>query len=199
MPRIWTDSIDTHRQRVHEAILAAAADLAAERGPLALTMSSIAERAGIGRATLYKYFPDIESILLAWHRREFTHHLEHLESLGQDPDVTLHDLAHFIAALRQRHPHFSGVDAVGSLAQRVAGIAEHGGDESGHDPSIEVLAVLTDLLTRMAQRGQVRRDHPAELLAQWLLYGVHAPAALDASAVAELVTDSLARRSARSP
>jgi len=28
-------------------------------------MSHIAERAGIGRPTLYKYFPDVETILLA--------------------------------------------------------------------------------------------------------------------------------------
>jgi AcrR family transcriptional regulator len=41
-------------------------------------MSQIAERAGIGRATLYKYFPDVETILLAWHERQITGHLEHL-------------------------------------------------------------------------------------------------------------------------
>lgn len=34
-----------------------------------MTMSRIAEEIGIGRATLYKYFPDVEAILLAWHER----------------------------------------------------------------------------------------------------------------------------------
>ena len=102
MPKIWTQSIDTHRQQVHDAILAAAADLAAEHGPLALTMSSIADRAGIGRATLYKYFPDIESILFAWHQRELTHHLDRLRELSSDRDVTLQRLASFIVDLRTR-------------------------------------------------------------------------------------------------
>ena len=38
-------------------------------------MSQIAEQTGIGRATLYKYFPDVEAILLAWHERQVTGHL----------------------------------------------------------------------------------------------------------------------------
>lgn len=41
--------------------------LVAERGLRSVTMSEIAQRVGIGRATVYKYFSDVESILLAWH------------------------------------------------------------------------------------------------------------------------------------
>ena len=41
-------------------------------------MSRIAEETGIGRATLYKFFSDVESILLAWHERQITVHLEYL-------------------------------------------------------------------------------------------------------------------------
>ncbi len=41
-------------------------------------MSQIAEETGIGRATLYKYFPVVEAILLAWHERQITAHLEYL-------------------------------------------------------------------------------------------------------------------------
>ena len=67
MPRIWADTIDTHRRQVTDAILDATAELIAEHGPMSVAMSAIAERAGIGRATLYKYFPDVESILVAWH------------------------------------------------------------------------------------------------------------------------------------
>jgi hypothetical protein len=36
------------------------------------------EKTGIGRATLYKYFPDVESILFAWHERQITGHLKYL-------------------------------------------------------------------------------------------------------------------------
>jgi AcrR family transcriptional regulator len=36
---------------------------------------------GIGRATLYKYFPDVEAILVAWHERQVTAHLAQLADL----------------------------------------------------------------------------------------------------------------------
>src|SRR5258707_466547 len=48
-------------------------------------MSQIAEDSGIGRATLYKYFPDVESILHAWHERQVAAHLEHLAGLRHRP------------------------------------------------------------------------------------------------------------------
>ena len=41
-------------------------------------MSHIAERAGIGRPTLYKYFPDVEAILLAWHQQHVEEQLDEL-------------------------------------------------------------------------------------------------------------------------
>jgi AcrR family transcriptional regulator len=69
MPKLWSETIAAHRHTVRETILDATWALVAEHGLLAVTMSQIAEEAGIGRATLYKYFPDVEAILLAWHER----------------------------------------------------------------------------------------------------------------------------------
>src|SRR5258708_26528929 len=48
-------------------------------------MSQIAEETGIGRATLYKYFPDVETILIAWHEGKVTGHLELLAELRNQP------------------------------------------------------------------------------------------------------------------
>src|SRR3990172_2054032 len=78
VPKLWNDTIETHRRAVREATLDAAAALVAERGLASVTMSQIAEATGIGRATLYKYFPDVEAILVAWHERQITAHLERL-------------------------------------------------------------------------------------------------------------------------
>jgi len=50
----------------------------AERGLASVTMSQIAAQTGIGRATLYKYFPDVEAILAAWHQRQVARHLNQL-------------------------------------------------------------------------------------------------------------------------
>ena len=38
-------------------------------------MLQIAAATGIGRATLYKYFPDVEAIMVAWHERHIARHL----------------------------------------------------------------------------------------------------------------------------
>lgn len=77
MPKLWNETIETHRDAVRGAVLDAAARMAGH-GAAGVTMSAIAQEAGIGRATLYKYFPDIESIMLAWHERQIQAHLNEL-------------------------------------------------------------------------------------------------------------------------
>src|SRR5215207_4539995 len=81
MPRLWTETIDTHRQAVRDATLDATARLVARHGLASVTMSGIAEEAGIGRATLYKYFADLDAILVAWHERHVASHLAHLAAI----------------------------------------------------------------------------------------------------------------------
>jgi AcrR family transcriptional regulator len=188
MPRIWADTIDTHRRQVHDAILDATAELIAEHGPMSVTMSAIAERAGIGRATLYKYFPDVEAILVAWHDRDFADHLDRLRALTQADTVALADVATFVCAQRRQHPHDAGADLVGNLAHTLAAIKD--------TVERDVVAALTSLMTRLAQRKEVRADQEPELLARWLLHAVHAPTDLDDEAISKLVVDSLAPKRA---
>lgn len=78
MPKLWNETIEAHRREVSDAILDTTAGLVAEHGLRSVTMSQIAEETGIGRATLYKYFSDVEAILFAWHERQITGHLEYL-------------------------------------------------------------------------------------------------------------------------
>src|SRR5687768_6472277 len=78
VPKLWNETIEAHRRAVRDATLDTTAALVAEHGMASLTMSQIAEETGIGRATLYKYFSDVEAILVAWHERQVTGHLEHL-------------------------------------------------------------------------------------------------------------------------
>jgi AcrR family transcriptional regulator len=86
VPRLWTDTIDTHRRTVRDATIDATASLVAEYGLRSVTMTQIAELTGIGRATLYKYFPDVEAILLAWHEREIAGHLQLLAEVRDRTD-----------------------------------------------------------------------------------------------------------------
>ena len=75
MPKLWNETIAAHRRDVRDAILDSAAALLGEHGLRSVTMSQIAVATGVGRATLYKYFPDIEAILVAWHERHVGCHL----------------------------------------------------------------------------------------------------------------------------
>lgn len=64
-PSIWSDSLTEHKQRQRQHIVQAAGQLIADRGAGELTMSALARRAGISRATLYHYFPDVERVIAA--------------------------------------------------------------------------------------------------------------------------------------
>jgi AcrR family transcriptional regulator len=88
VPKPWNETIETHRRKVRDAILENTWALVAEHGLLSVTMSQIAKKTGIGRATLYKYFSGVEAILPAYHERQITGHLEHLAEVGdQASDV----------------------------------------------------------------------------------------------------------------
>jgi AcrR family transcriptional regulator len=54
-------------------------------------MPRIAQETGIGRATLYKYYPDVESILVAWHDRLVAEHLRQFSEVGNRKDVTANE------------------------------------------------------------------------------------------------------------
>jgi AcrR family transcriptional regulator len=190
MPRIWADTIDTHRQRVTDAILDATAELIAEHGPMSVAMSAVAERARIGRATLYKYFPDVESILVAWHTRDFAEHLHRLKALSELETVTLADVSELVRRQRRHRGHHRADELVGTLAQTIAGF-DLAVEDVVHG---EVVAVLTDLVTRLVARKEVRADLDPGTLARWLFHAVHAPPQLDDDSVARLLIDSLAPR-----
>lgn len=190
MPRIWADTIDGHRRQVNDAILDAAASLIAEHGPLSVTMSAIAERAGIGRATLYKYFADVESILVAWHTRDFAEHRRRLAALSDADDVSLVVVAELVCGLRRQHLHGGAVDVVGPLAHTLADARHSHGDAIDG----EILGIFAGVLRRLVDRGEVRDDLDPDLLARWLLHAAHAPLDLDDTAAARLLADSLAPR-----
>jgi AcrR family transcriptional regulator len=175
MPKLWNDTIDAHRRAVRDATLDAAAALVAEHGLTSVTMSRIAEKTGIGRATLYKYFPDVEAILTAWHERQVTSHLDHL---GDVADRTLPAGARLEAVLEayaliqhQSHGHHS--DKLVALLHRGEHVAH--AQQRLHD-------FLRDLLAEGAQTGDLRDDVTAEELASYCLHALTAASSLPSQA-----------------
>ena len=65
MPRITAPTVAEHRSRQLAALLDAARDLVAEHGPAALTLTTLARRAGMSRPGLYEYFRSRQSLVAA--------------------------------------------------------------------------------------------------------------------------------------
>src|SRR6266508_5737723 len=185
VPKLWNATIEAHRREVRDAILDTTAELVAEHGLLSVTMSQIAEKTGIGRATLYKYFPDVEAILRAWHKHQITGHLEYLRevreragSAGERLEAVLE--AYALLARQARGHHDTEFAAL--LHQ----------DAQGARTQDQVHEMIRGLLTEAAQNGDVRDDVTPDELAS---YCVHALAGASRqrskAAVRRLVTVTL--------
>jgi AcrR family transcriptional regulator len=183
VPKLWNDTIEAHRQEVRDAILETTAGLVAEHGVRAVTMLQIAEKTGIGRATLYKYFPDVEAILVAWHEGHVTAHLEQLTALwrqGSDPGKRLEAMLETYALIQHEH-HGTELAVLLHRGEHVARAQQHLTD------------LLRELLTECAKAGAVRKDVPADELASYCLHSLAAASSLRSkTAVRRLVAVTLA-------
>lgn len=65
MPYRRTEAVIRRLAARHQAILAAARDIAAESGIAAVQIVAVAERAGIAAGTVYRYFPSKTALLAA--------------------------------------------------------------------------------------------------------------------------------------
>ncbi|MEV6600052.1 TetR/AcrR family transcriptional regulator [Actinoplanes sp. NPDC051346] len=179
MPKLWNDTIEAHRATVRDAILNAAAALVTEHGLTGVTMSRLAEATGIGRATLYKYFPDVEAVLHAWHERQVTQHLTHLAAIRDQPGTPMDRLTAALNAYAgmTRHRHDA---AITTALHRAAHVT------AAHQ---QLTTLIEDLITDAVTAGHVRADVPAAELAGYCLHALTASSSLDSeAAVCRLVT-----------
>ena len=172
VPKLWNDTIAAHRRDVHEALLDTTAALVAEHGLRSVTMSRVAEETGIGRATLYKYFPDIESILIAWHERQINGHIKRLVEVGDkagDAGERLQVVLETYALISHEH-HDSELGAF-----------LHRGDHMVHAQQ-HLHRFIRDLLTEGAKAGSIRDDVAPEELATFCLHAINAATDLPSKA-----------------
>jgi AcrR family transcriptional regulator len=173
VPKLWTDTIEAHRREVRETVLATVGELVRERGLRAVTMSAIAERAGIGRATLYKYFPDVEAALRAWHERAIAEHVDQLaraRDAEEDPERRLRGVLEAYALIQRRRfaHHHPGSTFAETLHQsaHVAQAHEH------------VHRLIATALAEVAEAGGLRDDVPIDELASFCLHSLSSAACL---------------------
>ena len=172
MPKLWNETIESHRRAVRDATLDTTAALVIEHGLASVTMSQIALETGIGRATLYKYFSDVEAILVAWHERQVTGHLKHLAEIGKqagDTDERLEAVLEAYALIAHEH-HGTELAALLHRGQHVVRAQQ------------QLSNFIRDLLTQGAETGALRNDvSPAEL-ASYCLHALTAASSLPSKA-----------------
>ncbi|MCX4624633.1 TetR/AcrR family transcriptional regulator [Streptomyces albogriseolus] len=188
MPKLWNETIEAHRRDVRDAILDSTAALAAENGLLSVTMSQIAEKVGIGRATLYKYFRDVEAILHAWHAREIDGHLAQLAEVRDRTEgarARLEAVLEAYALITQGSHGHHDTD-LGAFLHRDSGdYLAHAHQHLHH--------MVRDLLTEAARAGEVRGDIPPAELTGYCLSALAAARTLPSeAAVRRLIMVTLA-------
>jgi AcrR family transcriptional regulator len=188
VPKLWDETIEAHRRSVRQAILDTTAALVLEHGLRSVTMSQVASETGIGRATLYKYFPDVDAILLAWHEEQVNRHVEQLVALrdqARDARVRLETVLEAYALIqheRVQHEHdHTEFAALVHRGDHITRAQQHLSD------------LIRDVVAKCAQTGDVRDDIAAEELATYCMHALQAASSLPSrAAVRRLVGVTLA-------
>ena len=188
VPKLWNETIETHRREVREAIMDTTATLATAHGLRGVSMSQIAEETGIGRATLYKYFSGVEAILVAWHERQVGGHLEHLTEVGNRAGDARERLEAVLEAfaLISHVRHDTELAALLHRGEHLAG------------PQRQLSNLIRDLLSEGAAVGDLRDDVAPDELATYCLHALAAASSLPSkAAVRRLVAVTLAGLASR--
>ncbi|MBA2615569.1 MAG: TetR/AcrR family transcriptional regulator [Actinobacteria bacterium] len=185
MPKLWNDTIEAHRRTVREAILDTTAALAAEHGLRSVTMLQIAAETGIGRATLYKYFPDVEAILVAWHERQIAAHLDYLadvrDQAGDGAERLEAVLEAYARISHEHHGHDTELAAFLHRDEQVAGARR------------QLHEMIRELVAEGKRTGDLRDDVSPDELARYCLHALMAASSLPSkAAVRRLVKVTLA-------
>lgn len=184
VPKLWRATVESHQREVRDAILKAAVSLVTEQGLHAVTMSQIAEKSGIGRATLYKYFPDVETILIAWHERQVANHLAQVvdarDRAGNAGERLAAVLEAYALAIFER-PHTTELAAFVHRGEHLRA-AER-----------QLNGLVTGLLAEAAKAGELRSDVGPGELAGYCLHALGAAGSVPSkAAVRRLVAVTLA-------
>ena len=166
---------ESRKKKNRQAMLQTAEEIFLEKGYQATTIDEIAERAGVTKRTLYKYFPDVEAILAAWHERQISGHLQQLAATG--------------------HQAGNAADRLEAVLQTYALIqhgqqAHHGSDLAAllHRGEHVIRAqqqlhnFISNLLADGAKAGDLRDDVAPGELASYCLHALTAASSLPSKA-----------------
>ncbi len=153
---LWHDSLSAHRVRTAERIAGVAMSIIASRGIAGLTMSALADAAGVSRQTLYKYFPDVDAVLAEMAAIGSAGITELADRIDAEDDPR-EGLRVFVAAILESAA--AGHPSPIALAAAVPASAREA--MRSHEEAAEALVI--GLLRRGRDAGVFRADLDAEL------------------------------------
>ncbi|MGW4566313.1 TetR/AcrR family transcriptional regulator [Streptomyces sp. NPDC004561] len=180
MPKLWDETMDAHRRAVQDAVLETTVALVAEHGLASVTMSQIAKEAGIGRATLYKYFPDVQSILITWHERHVAAHLGRLAEVRDHaggPVERLEAVLRGYAHITHKRRRDGEIAAFVHRDQHVVQAQQ------------ELHSLVRDVIAEAATVGAVRDDVSPGELADYCLHALSAAGGLPSEEAVHRLVD----------
>jgi AcrR family transcriptional regulator len=145
-------------------IMTATVELVNEQGLTAVAMSHVAERSGITRATLYKYFPDVRAILDAYQEQQVTANLAALVAARDEGNSPRERLERMLEAfsLMVYHQHTAELVVFLNSSERAGrGYAQFG-------------KMLREVISEGARSGTFRKDVPAAELASFCTSALNA-------------------------
>lgn len=154
MPKIIGESLASHRELTRARLFEALGSLMGEQSFESITMSQIAERAGVGRTAVYNHFADKEVLLLAYMREvtgEFARVLT--QRLEAEPDPLMR-LRIYIRSHLQMIGRYH-VKAGMSLRRHMSGQ----GASHLHDHAGVVGEVLIGILDEAMERGLIAQQN----------------------------------------
>ena len=154
MPKIIGESLASHRELTRARLFEALGSLMGEQSFESITMSQIAERAGVGRTAVYNHFADKEVLLLAYMREvtsEFARVLT--QRLEAEPDPLMR-LRIYIRSHLQMVVRYHVKAGMGLRRQMSGQGASHLHDHAGL-----VGEVLIGILDEAMERGLIAEQN----------------------------------------
>ena len=154
MPKIIGESLASHRELTRARLFEALGSLMGEQSFESITMSQIAERAGVGRTAVYNHFADKEVLLLAY-MREVTSEFARIltQRLDAEPDPLMR-LRIYVRSHLQMIGRYHVKAGMGLRRQMSGQGASHLHDHAGI-----VGELLIGILDEAMERGLIVEQH----------------------------------------
>ncbi len=191
----WLTTVANHKQRQAMQIGRAAANLALREGLASVTMSGLAREAGVSRATLYNYVPDVATAIRHYLRVQQETFAVHVSSAVAEASGAEDKLRRYIA---EQVAYVASPDHRVAAALMDAGIRPES-ETSAHSGGTPTL--LRDILVDGSEAGDfTSRTNPETqaVLISRLLYSAHelvvvrnVPEATVRDAITSMVLDGI--------